>query len=367
MKRVLVVPDSFKGTLSSREVCRIISSTLKEKYQDIIIKEIPVADGGEGTAEAFLYSSEAKKIYCQVKSPLGKDITAYFVMLGDGTAVIEMALASGLTIEKKNNAVMASSYGTGQLIKSALDNGARKLVIGIGGSATTDCGTGCLSALGAVFYDKDNNEVIPCGKTLSQIEEIDLSHFDKRLNEVEITVLCDVTNPLYGEKGAAYTYARQKGADDMQIRELDEGLRHFSKVCSEKLKKDFSFTEGAGAAGGIGFAFISFMNGRLCRGIDAVLDCCDFENEAEKADIIITGEGRMDSQSLMGKVPFGVAKRSKGKNVIAVVGINELTYQQYKNCGISQVIETNPERLPFDFIQKNAERMLYDAVNRIKI
>lgn len=362
MKKVVIAPDSFKGTLSSGRVCEIIARGIKNRYPDVSIRQIPVADGGEGTAEAFLHALGGERIPCTVKSPLGRDIEAYFVMLPDKTAVIEMALASGLTIEQKNNALTASTYGTGQLIKKALSCGAERLVIGIGGSATTDAGTGCLAALGAVFYDQKGEAVYPSGENLCRISKIDLTALSEEAAQSEITVLCDVTNPLYGENGAAYIYAPQKGATKEEVALLDRGLEHFAKICKEHFGKDYAFNEGAGAAGGMGFALTLFLNATLKKGAQAVLDICDFEREAEDADLIITGEGKMDSQSLMGKVPFTVAQRSKGKRVIAFAGVNELDKNEYRKAGISAVIETNPERLPFDRVKALAEEMLLSAV-----
>lgn len=367
MKKVVIAPDSFKGTLSSKEVCGIISSELKKRYGDVEIKEIPVADGGEGTVEALLYALKGERIYLTVKSPLGRDIESYYALLSDKTAVIEMALASGITIEKENDALSATSFGTGQLIKKAIDDGAKKIIVGLGGSATTDGGTGCLSALGVRFSDKKGKELEPCGKNLSEIHSIDISGLDKRLADTRITVLCDVKNPLYGKNGSAYIFAPQKGADEAQTELLDKGLEHLSKACEKLFQKDYSSFEGAGAAGGLGFALKAFCNGEFRSGIDYVLDLYDFEKEAEEADIIITGEGKLDSQSLMGKVPFGVASRCKGKRIVAVVGVNEASFQETERLGISEVVETNPLHLPFDEIKSCAKAMLAFATEKIKL
>lgn len=365
MRRVIIAPDSFKGSLYSVEVCNIISSVLEKKYPDAEITSIPVADGGEGTAEAFFKALGGEKIYCSVKSPLGKDISSYFVMLPDKTAVIEMALASGLTLEKENNALLASTYGTGQLIKAALDEGAERLFIGIGGSATTDAGTGCLNALGVKFYDCEGKAVLPCGKNLEAIKRIDSDGLDKRLSQMKITVLCDVKNPLYGKNGAAYIFAPQKGAGERAVRLLDKGLECFAEVCEKALGRDFSECEGAGAAGGLGFALVAFTGAKLKSGIDLVLDYCGFEKAAENADLVITGEGKLDSQSLMGKVPFGVASRCKGKRIIALVGVCEADERECAAMGICEVIEANYEHLPFEQIRHCAKDMLYAAAEKI--
>ena len=367
MEKVVIAPDSFKGSLSSYEVCSIISTVIKKNYPDAVIKEIPVADGGECTADAFLYASGGEKIHCKVKGPLGRDIEAYYVILPDNTAVIESALASGLTIEKENDALLASSCGTGQLIKAALDKGAERLFVGIGGSAMTDGGTGCLAALGAKFYDAQGKELYPCGKSLEAIKKIDLEEFDKRISEKEITVLCDVKNPLYGKNGAAYIFAPQKGANENDVAILDEGLENFADVAADFLGKDYSFYEGAGAAGGLGFALVAFVKAELKRGIDTVLDYCGFEKAVKDASLVITGEGKLDGQSLMGKVPFGVASRAKGKRIVAVVGISEVTDRECAVMGIDEVVEANYLHLPFEEIKDNAKEMLYVAAEKIKL
>lgn len=366
MKKILIAPDSFKGTLSSSEVCRITASAMRKNYPDAELVSLPVADGGEGTAEAISACLGGEKVYCKVKSPLGREIEAYYVMLPDKRAVIETALASGLTVEEKNHALLASSYGTGQLVKAALDAGARELVVGIGGSAMTDGGTGCLCALGARLFDGEGNELEPCGKNLERISRIDLFAFDKRAKG-KITLLCDVKNPLYGKNGAAYIFAPQKGASEEDVLLLDRGLERLARVSSELLGEDFSSCEGAGAAGGLGFALIAFLGARAKRGIDTVLDLCGFDEKAKNADLIITGEGRMDSQSLMGKVPFGVASRCKGKRVVALVGVNEASEAECRAMGIGETIETNPLHLPFEQIKHCAKDMLYTAAEKIKL
>lgn len=367
MKKVVIAPDSFKGTLSSKQVCDIISAALNKNYPDAEITAIPVADGGEGTADALQYSLGGKRVYCKALSPLGREIDAYYLAVDTNTAVIESAVASGLTLESRKDALGASSYGTGQLIKAALDSGARNIIIGIGGSAMTDGGAGCLAALGAKFFGEKGIIEMPCGETLCDIRKIDLSGFDERIEEAEITLLCDVKNPLYGKSGAAYIFAPQKGAGEKEVQLLDNGLRDFSLVCKAALGKDFSFNEGAGAAGGLGFALMAFMGAKPKSGIDCVLDLCNFENEVQNADLIITGEGRLDSQSLLGKVPFGVASRCKGKRVIAVVGVSNISEEIAAEAGISCIIETNPFRLSFDEIKHCAKDMLYSAAEKIKL
>lgn len=365
MKKIIIAPDSFKGTLSSVEVCRIIAEAVSEKYPDCKIKTIPVADGGEGTCEAFLHCLSGEKINCRVKSPLSREITADYVLLSDGTAVIEMAAASGLTVEKKNDPLLASSFGTGQLIAHAVKGGCKKIILGIGGSATTDGGIGCMAALGAKFFGKGKDAVPLCGKGLSSLCGMDISPALKLLEGIKIEVLCDVGNPLYGKNGAAFVYSPQKGANEEQVRLLDEGLFNLARVSAAHLGEDYSSLPGAGAAGGIGFAMRAFLRAELKKGIDCVLDAADFDSYIKGCDLVITGEGKMDGQSLMGKVPFGVAKRSRGVPVLAVVGVNEADENTAKELGISRIIETNPLHLPFDEIRHKAEEMLRDAAKQI--
>lgn len=367
MKKVVIAPDSFKGTLSATEICRTVKKELIKRYPDLEVMEIPVADGGEGTVEALLTAMSGEKIFCTVKSPLGREIPAFYGILPDGTAVIEMAQASGITLEKKNDALRASSYGTGQLILDAIDKGARDILIGIGGSATTDGGIGTVAALGGRFLDASEKEVPLCGMGLSLIEKIDISGLDKRLGECNITVLCDVVNPLYGENGAAYVFSPQKGAADRDVLLLDEGLQNLARVSYTVLGKDYSPCEGAGAAGGLGFGLMAFLGARLTKGIEYVLDKADFSEKIKDADLIITGEGKLDRQSLMGKVPFFVAEKSKGKRVLALVGVSEVTPDEAKKKGISETVETNPMHLPFKKIESRAKQMLIDAIENIII
>ncbi len=367
MKKVVIAPDSFKGTLTSQQVCEVISQVLERNYPDTQIIALPVADGGEGTADALQYALGGEKVYCKALSPLGRELDAYFLDVDGKFAVIESAVASGITLEKNKDALRATSFGTGQLIKTALDKGISEIVIGIGGSAMTDAGAGCLEALGVRFYDEKGDAVKPCGGNLCRIKSLDLTEFDERISKTKITLLCDVRNPLYGERGAAYIFAPQKGATEKEVQLLDEGLREFAKLCKAALGEDFSFREGAGAAGGLGFALMAFMKAEVRSGIDCVLELCGFSDKVKNADAVITGEGKLDSQSLLGKVPFGVTSICRGKRVIAVVGVSELTAEAGKEMGIEEIIETNPQHLPFDEIKHCAKAMLYEAAEKIKL
>ena len=342
---IIVVPDSFKGTLSATRVADIAGEEIKKAIPSANIKKIPVADGGEGTLDCFENITGGKRIACEVTGPNFQKVNAEFLLCGN-TAVIESAQANGLPLANPKSAAGTTTYGVGELIKKAAEQGAEKFIIGIGGSATNDCGCGMAAALGTKFFDRDGNEFVPTGETLCNVESVTFG------KTYDITVLCDVTNPLYGENGAACVYAPQKGADEQQVRMLDDGLRHIASVL-EKFGKDVADLKGAGAAGGMGAGFIAFLNAELKRGIEVVLDLAGFEQSAQQSDYIITGEGSLDSQSFSGKVIDGIISRSHGKPVIAVVGISKL--DDCSEYGLAAVFESNEKHLPFEQIVDSAE------------
>lgn len=356
--RVLIAPDSFKGSMSAVEVCSIISNALQDAVPDCEADCIPVADGGEGTAESFAFACGAEIKHLTVTGPDYSKVKAHFAVMGD-TAVIETAQACGLPlVGTKNNPVLATTCGVGELILKALDKGCRKIILGIGGSATNDGGIGCLSTLGFGFYDSNKQKVSPDALGLSQLESIDISGADPRLKECEFTVLCDVENPLYGKNGAAFVYAPQKGADSEAVVFLDTALRNYEKAVLNSIGTDFADCAGSGAAGGMGYGFRIFLNAQLKSGAKTVLDICDFDKRAEKADFIITGEGRFDSQSLMGKLPGEIINRAKGKSVAVICGMS--TIQKSNNS--CAVFETNPNHLPFETVLPKCKEALYSAV-----
>lgn len=363
IKKAVIAPDSFKGTLTSIEVCEIIKSSLEEKYPNIVCEAIPVADGGEGTVDAFLYALGGQRIEVKATDPIGREIKACYALLKD-TAVIETSAASGLPLLEEKAPMNASTFGTGELLLDALDRGVRKIIIGLGGSATTDGGTGFLTALGASFLTSDG-EKVTTGERLGEIKTVDLSGLDERLGDCEITALCDVTNPLFGKNGAAYVFAPQKGADSKQVEFLDKGLMHFAKITADALGYDKSLAEGSGAAGGLGFALLSYLSAEFKSGAETVLEICEFKEKLKNADIVITGEGRLDSQSLQGKVPFTVAKMSLGVPVTAIVGVSEISLSEAKAGGIDRVIETNEEGLPFEEVKKRCRIQLKEAADKI--
>ena len=322
MKKCVVVSDSFKGTVSSREICEIAQRVIPRHFPACEVVCIPVADGGEGTVDCFIQAMGAQRVEVTVTNALGEKSTAAYARIGE-LAIIEMAAAAGLPqVGALRCPGTATTYGVGELIAHAVDSGCRKILLGLGGSATNDGGCGCAAALGVRFYDADGQSFVPVGDTLGRIARIDNAEAEALLRSVEITVMCDVTNPLYGPTGAAYVFAPQKGADAEKVKSLDAGLRHFGDVIRSQLGIDVSRMPGAGAAGGMGAGCVALLGGTIQSGIDAVLDVTGFDRQLEGADLVITGEGRIDSQSADGKVVSGVARRTRAKGVplIAIAG-----------------------------------------------
>ena len=324
MKFVLA-PDSFKECMSSKEVCEVMESGIRKVYPEAEIIKVPMADGGEGTVEALVEATNGTYHTVNVTGPLGNKVDAVFGVLGNKkTAVIEMATASGLHLVKREerNPLITTTFGTGELIKAALDLGVKHIVIGIGGSATNDGGAGMIQALGGKLLDREGNEIGFGGGSLDKIETIDLSQIDSRIRDTVIEVACDVTNPLIGEKGASEIFGRQKGATEEMVKVLDSNLAHYANVIRRDLDIDIAYVEGAGAAGGLGAALLAFLNGELKRGIDLVIKHTELKEKLEGADYVFTGEGSIDYQTMYGKTPIGVATiaKEKGLKTIAFAG-----------------------------------------------
>lgn len=348
MRKCIVVSDSFKGTLSSLQICGLARGVFERLMPECMLITVPVADGGEGTVECFVHSLGAERVLCEVSGPYGEPVTAELAVMGD-TAIIEMASAAGLPLVGDNkDPLRAGTLGVGQLIRHAVELGCRKILLGLGGSATNDGGCGCAHALGAEFFDKNGRSFIPTGGTLCNIQSIRLGRVRELLCGVELTVMCDVENPLYGKKGAAYVFAPQKGADAAAVELLDRNLRHFSEKLIECTGVDISSLPGGGAAGGMGAGCVALLGGRLCSGIDAILDAVRFDDMLIGADMVISGEGRLDSQSLQGKVISGVATRCKAKAVPLVVlaGVIGEDAEEVYGSGVSAVFCTNRAARP---------------------
>ncbi len=368
--RIVVAPDSYKGSVSAIGVANAMEKGILTVFSDAEVLKVPIADGGEGTVEALVAVTGGKMMYEDVTGPLGERVKAYWGVLGDGeTAVIEMAAASGLPlvpIEKRDPRI-TTTYGTGELIKSVLEKGIRKIIIGIGGSATNDGGTGMVQALGAKFLDASGHELPFGGSALAKLAQIDLTGFDKRIYETEIMVACDVDNPLCGPRGASAVYGPQKGATPDMVAELDAALDVYAKVAAKATGKDMANCPGAGAAGGLGAGLLFFTNAQLRPGVDIVLEAAGFAAMVETADLVITGEGRTDFQTAYGKAPVGVAKLAKKWNVPVVClagglgsGADDVLQQ-----GIDGLMSVVPQPMTLEECMKTGETLVEEATARM--
>jgi glycerate kinase len=376
MKKIVIASDSFKGSLTSQEVADSAAKAVCDVFPGCEAVKIPVADGGEGTAEALALAMNGKMVTCPARDPLMNPISAAYGILGDGqTAVIEMAAASGLPLTPlhRRNPSLTTTYGTGELIKDALQRGCRHFLVGIGGSATNDAGTGMLQALGFRFLDKDGAELGQGGRILPEIDRIDASQATPELAGADFTIACDVNNPFSGENGAACVFARQKGADDRMIRQLDDGLKHLASIVRKQGGKDLDAIPGAGAAGGLGGGFIAFLQASLKPGIQMVLDALSFDERIKGADLIITGEGKLDRQTAMGKTPCGVlqAARKQRIPVIAIGGLVEeteaLNRQGFLSVfSIQPGVVTLPQAMDKAFARQNIERTVAQFLRIIR-
>ena len=360
--KIVIAPDSFKESLSAPEVAQAIARGWLAVYPDAEIVLCPMADGGEGTVDAVLAATGGERREQVVQGPLATPVTAHWGWLGDGTAVIEMAAASGLhhVPSGQRDPQVTSSYGTGELIIAALDAGATRIILGLGGSATNDGGSGLLRSLGVRFLDAGGNELRPGGAALAALQRVDLSALDKRLHNVQVEVAADVDNPLCGPKGASAVFGPQKGASAQQVEELDAALARLAEVVGEALGEDFSTFPGVGAAGGLGFAAKAFLGARFRPGIELVAELSGLADAVRGADLVITGEGRLDAQSLHGKTPVGVARvaREQGVPVIALAGSLGEGYQQVREAGIEACFSLAPGPITLEQACANAGREL---------
>jgi glycerate kinase len=344
--KIVVAPDSFKGSLTAVEVSDAIEQGIREIFPQAEIVKIPMADGGDGTVQCLVNATGGKILREKVTGPLGDEVLASYGILGDKkTAVIEMAEASGLTLvpENRRNPLITTTYGTGQLIKSALDQGCRKMIIGIGGSATNDGGAGMVQALGVKLLDKGGEEIGFGGGELKKVFRINTKYLDNRLSETKVLIASDVSNPLCGPKGASQVYGPQKGATSEMIKKLDESLVYFAEIIKRDLNKDIKDIPGAGAAGGLGASLIAFLDAELRPGIEIIIEIVKLERAIKDADLVVTGEGKIDNQTIYGKAPIGVAKIAKKYNVpviavAAIIGDDADIVHQY---GIDNLIKVS--------------------------
>lgn len=346
-KNFVLAPDSFKESMTAKEVCVAMEKGLRKVYPEANYIHVPMADGGEGTVQSLVDASGGQLLYAEVTGPLGQKVKASFGIMGDGTtAAVEMASASGIHLVEKSarNPLITTTYGTGELIRECLDRGVRKIIVGIGGSATNDGGTGMAAALGARFLDAAGEELSWGGGSLGRLASIDLSGLDSRLQEVQLIVACDVTNPLCGPTGASVVFGPQKGATPDMVQQLDANLAHYAKVVSRQLGKDVQDVPGAGAAGGLGAGLLIFTQAVLQKGIDIVIEYTGLNAKIAAADVVFTGEGGIDFQTKFGKTPYGVARAAKvkGKRVIALAGYVGAGIETLYNEGIDAIFGIVP-------------------------
>jgi len=368
--KIIIAPDSFKGSLPAAEVCDIIENAILKILPAAEILKIPLSDGGEGMVNALLTAGDGKKIALQVQDPLFRKITAEYGILNQDTAVIEMAAASGLPLltEQERNPLLTSTIGTGELIFDALKNReSQRIVLGIGGSATNDGGMGAATALGVKFYDHNHIELIPCGANLEKIETIDTASVDPQVLGKEFIIACDVDNPLCGDRGAARVYGPQKGATVEMVMALDRGLRHLGRLLENKSGKDLLDLPGIGAAGGMALPLVALFDAQLKSGLEIVLDRLNFDGLIQDADLIITGEGKTDAQSAMGKVISGVGKKAQKQNipVIVISGALEEGYESLYDQGITGAFATYSNSKGLDWQMEHAREGLEATVTNL--
>jgi glycerate kinase len=365
--KIIIAPDKFKGSLTSFEVCRAISNGIKKADKEIDVSTFPMADGGDGFAAVMKYYVQTETIYCTTVDPLGQKISVSYEWNAESkTAIIETAVASGLVLlkEEERNPLLTSTLGTGLLIKLAIDKGATKIILGLGGSATNDGGTGILSALGFQFFDKDGLELKANGANLLLIKEIITP---SSIADIKFQIASDVENLLYGLKGAAYIYAPQKGADKKQVELLDEGLKNFAAIIKHQTGKDVASVRGSGAAGGIAAGLLAFYDTEIKKGTDIVIEAAKIENKLTGVDLIITGEGKIDEQSSQGKVIGSISALAKKYDIpcIAVCGISDLDEMKTTTMGFKKVIALTDQSTRIEDAIKNAFQLLEEKAIRI--
>ena len=365
--KIVIAPQAFKGSLSALNVANAVQKGVRRIFPDAQILTCPVADGGDGTLETLVESSGGKIIETNVADPTGKPIVAQWGAMGDGnTAVIEMARTSGLallTLEERDP-LNATTYGLGEIIVSALNKGFRKFIVGIGGSATNDAGAGMAQALGIKLMDREGRNLVFGGAALQNLSVIDTSSIDQRVLESNFQIACDVNNPLTGPEGASAVYGPQKGATEENVRQLDSALGVFAEVTKRDLGKDISNLEGAGAAGGLGAGMIAFVEGHLRAGVDIVLDTVNLAEKLESADLVITGEGSIDFQTVYNKAPIGVARMAKARGIptIGISGMLGKNYQIVHNHGIDAALSIANGPISLEESLQNAPSLISEAV-----
>ena len=369
-KRILIAPNAFKHSLNAIEISKIIKQALDSLDLNLKFELSPIADGGDGTIDILNFNHPSLKfVKAKVHDPLMREIESSWLLWDEHTAIIELAKASGIALLTKEelNPFWANTYGTGELILSALDKGCKKIIVTLGGSATVDAGIGILEALGAKVEDKKKHKVKPGGGFLSSIEKIDLSHLDKRIKGCELCVLCDVRNPLTGEKGAVQKFAGQKGAKEGEKVILELGMKHLAKIAKEFTGNDFELEPMTGSAGGVAFSLKAFLGAELFSGFSYLAKLISLEEKIKNSDMVITGEGNLDNQSLMGKGVIELAKLAKkhGKKVIVLCGDYENSINWKEHC-IDNVIKIKPENLSLEESLKHTKELILKSIEKNK-
>ncbi|MED7789532.1 glycerate kinase [Francisella sp. 19X1-34] len=369
--KIVIAPDSFKESLSAIEVCNAIEKGFKKILPTAQYIKVPVADGGEGSLDAISQNlTSAEKIRVKVKAHLGNIISANYLINKD-TAIIELAQCCGLNLypKSKRDPLKSNTYGFGQIITDALDKGIRKFILTLGGSGTNDAGIGLLQALGVEFINDKNEVIVNCyPDNLPSIKNIDLNSFDERIKDSEFKIACDVNNILCGKNGATHTFGKQKGLADNQLDEVDKKIKGFAELCKKSLNKDYENVAGVGAAGGVGFALAAFLNAKLVSGAELILETIKFDNYIQNTDILIIGEGKMDKQSLYGKIPITIAQKAKSqkvKKVIAIVGSYELSDTDLDNSAIDAIFSSITYYTDLETILTNAAKNIEQTATNI--
>jgi glycerate kinase len=370
--KTVIAPDSFKDSLPAIGVCEAMSEGVRRVIPESDIVLLPLADGGEGTVQAMIRAIGGRTERVRVTGPLGKPVSAeYGVLTKDNTAVVEMAAASGLELVPADcrNPMATTTFGTGELIQKALERGARKFIIGIGGSATTDCGAGAVQALGVRFFRRNGDEISEpmTGGLMAEVADVDLSGLNPKIHECEILAACDVENALLGERGAVMTFGRQKGASDRELLLLENGMRHFIGIVERKIGKRIRDIAGAGAAGGLGAGLAVFLGASLRPGIGLIMDACRFEEKIADADLVLTGEGKVDSQTMYGKAVAGVARIAKRHSVpvVLIAGQVETGIENLLSEGVTSVFSICSGPMPLERAMKNAKTLVADCTERV--
>ena len=370
MHTFVLAPDSFKESMSAEQACQAMQRGVLQVFPDACCIAVPMADGGEGTVEALLRSLDGQGITCMVTGPLvTQQVSTYFAIVDYGrTAVLEMAKANGIHLlaAEQRNPMLTSTYGTGEMIKQALDRGIEKIIVGLGGSVTNDGGAGMAQALGVQFFNSTGEAIQVCGGNLDQINQIDISQLDARLKNTEILIASDVNNPLCGPNGASAIFGSQKGATPEMVQQLDRNLSHFADLVEASLGISIKNVAGSGAAGGLGFGLMAFADAKLQSGVELIIEQSRLAEKIAQADYVLTGEGKIDSQTALGKTPFGVAQVAQqfNKPVLAFAGLVGEGIESLFDAGFSQIVGINPPDCSLEEALKNGEVNLEKAVSK---